>query len=157
MKTMKLALGGCVGMLALALVAGTAQAQASRVVRGGGVVTGGSSRGAAGGVTNTWHAIIYDHEVLAPAMPGRRLVIYDDGVIKLFDSAATPNPIGSGRLDASALASLRLMIGAAARAASSSAPVPGGRTAGSSAALALQTRLGQIAADLARNAVVVHS
>ncbi len=156
MKTMKLALGGCVGMLALALVAGTAQAQASRVVRGGGVATGGSSRGAAGGVTNTWHAIIYDQEVLAPAMP-RRLLIYDDGTIKLFDSAASPNPIGSGRLDASAMASLRLMIGAAARATSSSAPVPGGRTADSSAALALKTRLGQIAADLARNVVAVHS
>jgi hypothetical protein len=157
MKTMKLALGGVAGLLVVALVAGTAQAQASGVGRRGGVVTGGSSRDAKVGVTNTWHPIIYDHEVVAPSMPRRRLVIYDDGVIKLFDSAASPAPIGSGRLDASALASLRLMIGAAARATTSRAPVPGGRTADSSAALALQTRLGQIAADLARNAVAVHS
>jgi hypothetical protein len=69
------------------------------------LATGGTSRGAACGVTNTWHAIIYDHEVLAPAMPGRRLLIYDDGVVKLFDSSSSPNPIGSGRLDASAMAS----------------------------------------------------
>ena len=154
MKTMKLALAGCVGLLVVALVAGNAQAQ-TRVVRGGGLATGGSSRGAAGDVSNTWHPIIYDHQVVAPAMPPRRLLVYADGTVKLFDGAGSPNPIGAGRLDASAMASLRLLIGAASRSVSTS-PAPGGRTADSSAALALKTRLGVIAADLARNALAVH-
>ena len=64
MKTMKLAFGCISGLLAVAILGGTAHARVAGSVRGG-VRVGSGGGGAAGGVTSTWHPIIYDHQVLA--------------------------------------------------------------------------------------------
>lgn len=162
MKTMKLAFGCVGGLLAVALVGGRAAAQVPRLVRGDG--------GSAGGVTSTWHAIIYDHQVFAPAAPPRRLLIHADGTIRLVDGSARATPLASDKLDAGALASLRRDIAAAAgdanyvvrsgasvrvRSASGSfVPSPGGPATSSDAALMLKTRLDAMAAALARKIVV---
>ena len=167
MKTMKLAFGFGGSVLALAFLGGTAQAQVGTIVRGG-VRVGSGGGGAAGGVTSTWHPIIYDHQVFAPAVPVRRLLIHADGTIRLVDGSANPAPLASDKLDAGALDSLRRQIAAAAgdanylvrsgasvrvRSAAGS-PMPGNPTTGSDAKTALRTRLDAMAAALARNIVV---
>ncbi|HET6162517.1 MAG TPA: hypothetical protein VFG37_02545 [Planctomycetota bacterium] len=169
MKTMKLAFGCCGGLLAVALLGGTAQAQVGTIVRGG-MRVGSGGGGAAGGVTSTWHPIIYDHQVLSPAAAPRRLLIHADGTIRLVDGSANPAPLASGKLDAGALDSLRRTIAAAAgdanylvrsgasvrvRSASGSfVPSPSGPATRDGAALRLKTMLDAMAAALARNIVV---
>ena len=167
MKTMKLAFGCISGLLAVAILGGTAHAQVAGSVRGG-VRVGSGGGGAAGGVTSTWHPIIYDHQVLSPAAAPRRLLIHADGTIRLVDGSANPAPLASDKLDAGALDSLRRQIAAAAgdanylvrsgasvrvRSAAGS-PMPGNPTTGSDAKAALRTRLDAMAAALARDIVV---
>jgi hypothetical protein len=160
MKTMKLAFGCISGLLAVAILGGTAHAQVAGSARGGG--------GAAGGVTSTWHPIIYDHQVFAPAVPVRRLLIHADGTIRLVDGSGSPTPLASDKLDAGALDSLRRQIAAAAGGANylvrsgasvrvrsaAGSPMPGNPATGSDAKAALRTRLDAMAATLARNIVV---
>jgi hypothetical protein len=167
MKTMKLAFGFGGSVLALAFLGGTAQAQVGTIVRGG-VRVGSGGGGSAGGVTSTWHPIIYDHQVFAPAVPVRRLLIHADGTIRLVDGSGYPTPLANDKLDAGALDSLRRQIAAAAGDANylvrsgasvrvrsvSGSPMPGSPVTGSDAKAALRTRLDAMAAALARNIVV---
>ena len=165
MKTMKLAFGFGGSVLALAFLGGTAQAQVRTIV-GGGMRVG--SGGADRSVTSTWHPIIYDHLVSAPAVPVRHLLIFADGTIRLVDGSGYPTPLASDKLDAGALDSLRRSIAAAAgdanylvrsgasvrvRSAAGS-PMPGNLSTSGDAAARLRTRLDAMASALARNIVV---
>lgn len=168
MKNMKLAIGTLSSVLALAMFGGMAQAQASGIVRGDVRVGGGGRPDRT--VTSTWHPIIYDHEVLSPSAPPRRLLIHADGTIRLVEGKVNPMPLASDRLDASSLAALkrdisaaagdandRLRTGAAGRTKSLSGgftPSAGGPASGSAARIALKTHLDAMAAVLARNVVV---
>ena len=167
MKTMKLALGFGGSVLALAFLGGTAQAQVRTIGGGGGGMRVGSG-GADRSVTSTWHPIIYDHLVSAPAVPVRHLLIFADGTIRLVDGSGYPTPLASDKLDAGALDSLRRSIAAAAGDANflvrsgasvreksvSGSPMPGNLSTSGDAAARLRTRLDAMAAALARNIVV---
>jgi hypothetical protein len=166
MKTMKLAFGFGGSVLALAFLGGTAQAQVGTI--GGGGMRVGSS-GADRSVTSTWHPIIYDHLVSAPAVPVRHLLIFADGTIRLVDGSGYPTPLASDKLDAGAFDSLRRSIAAAAgdanylvrsgasagvRSVSGSlVPSPSGPATRAAAERRLKTMLDAMAAALARNIV----
>jgi hypothetical protein len=165
MKTMKLAFGFGGSVLALAFLGGTAQAQVGTIGSGGMRVGSGSADRS---VTSTWHPIIYDHLVSAPAVPVRHLLIFADGSIRLVDGSGYPTPIASDKLDAGAFDSLRRSIAAAAGDANylvrsgasagvrsvSGSPMPGNLSTSGDAAARLRTRLDAMAAALARNTVV---